>query len=305
MFPSQLPLTSDQFPAGPAFDLSDANFEWTRLPSTIFVGSVERVLREGLPKTGSFVIDYPFGKPCVRLGEYSVPQASESPDSRQGQESTDIPLERAVRSAIDSMVAGISASAAEAGCCKHNVFLLINELLKNATQYGSIGEHVGRAGLLKLEWSISEDPNDPRIGITVSNPISRLFDPSRYCRMTEDEYLQAFLDGCGKDGSFNGHGGAMALAGLSKSGSPLTYLWNVEDGGYVMLTIKHNKATEQEVSDSDNSGASNFTVEAKRFDRDRRLVNGYDLGVFDADVQNGLRVHSVTVACVMGKAHIS
>jgi len=283
------------------FDLLNSDF--VRRDSVFFVADWRKLERD-IPPTGSFVIDYPFEKPCTRLGEGLHSESAENSESPAVSDAQTA-LEVEVRKAIDAAVRSIVALAVKAGCCEHDVTFLITELLKNATQYGNIGDQVGRAGLLKLDWSIAEDPNDPSIGITVSNPTSKLFDPSRYCRMSQEEYLLAFLEACESEGPLNAHGGAMALAGLSKPGTPLTYLWNLEDGGYIMLTISRKQAVAQETIDGSDSGSSDFTVEAKRFDPDKQQVSGYNLESFDDDVKIGIAVRSVTVACVLGKARIS
>lgn len=266
MVSSSLDTTIGKPPSASPLDLTlpDRNqlFLWTSPPTNY--------------SRGDLWIDYPFS------GAYNA----------LGTDSTNPELAADVRTRLTDYVHGILRETSKTGVDEAKAKWAITELLTNATQYARLSETNDIGGLIRLEWRIVRDESDPSLALAVSNPCVRLFDPSRYARMSIADFYAM------EPSVTNAHLGTIALVSFVRPHTHLSYSWELLNDEKILCSI-------QMIRESDADKPENFDELMKPV---RVLVSKwsplsepipYSHDDFNHDVSNGLATRTVSVSCVV------
>lgn len=276
MVSSTLETTKGKLPAASPFDLTEA-LTSDRAPyggnlvQTIWSHPVENSRR------GDLWIDYPFVEGCNALGGSS----------------RDPVLARETKERIELHVDKIVADAIRIGIDPGRARWAVDELITNASQYGAISEKNQAAGLIRLEWHTDRDGNDPLFAIAVTNPCLTLFDPSRFARMEAMEFYSM------ENETSNAHLGTVAMMAYLKEGTKITYLWEMQGGERIRLTLEPMPENAPDRPANYEELLKPSRVEVMRFDQNNQGVP-YTFKEFQSDIARGLTTETVTVSCVLG-----
>ena len=266
MASSTLDITQGRLPSTAPFDLRDVtHFSPHSLWRTPLVG-----LRHG-----DLWIDYPFPESYNGLGaNQSDPQLATETKKR-----------------IAAHVETIVGEAVRAGMPEMATRWSIEELLTNATQYGQT-KGSQRAGLVRLEWRVDNDDVGPVCALAMTNPCRTLFDPSRFARMTIEEFTS--LDDTGP----NAHVGTIGLISFLAQGTKLCYLWELQSGERVKLymALMPEDYPQRPANYDELMKPTRVTVE--KFDCNNHAVP-YTFAQFERAIKSALPAESVTVSCVI------
>ena len=276
MVSSTLETTKGKLPAASPFDLTEAtggnrSSFGGALVQTIWSLPLDNYLR------GDLWIDYPFVEPCNALGRTSRDPA----------------LARELKERIELHVDKIVADAVSAGIDPGRARWAVDELITNASQYGAISERNQAAGLIRLEWHIDRDGNEPSFAIAVTNPCLTLFDPSRFARMEAMEFYSM------ENETSNAHLGTVAMMAYLKEGTKITYLWEMQGGERIRLTLEPMPENALDRPANYEELLKPSRVEVMRFDQSNRRTP-YTFQQFQSDIEMGLAAEAVTVSCVLG-----
>ncbi len=267
MVSSTLENTRGELPETTPFDLRDiSQFQgrhiWSTLPETL--------------ATGDLWIDYPFPESYNALGE-----SSHNPQ-----------LATETKHRLELYVSSIVEEAIRAGIGKAQVRWAVDELLTNATQYGAISTTNKAPGLIRLEWLIDKAEAGATLALAVTNPCLHLFDPSRFARMEVGDFYSM------ESTSNNAHLGTIAMMSFLKEGSKLSYLWEMQNGERIRLSM-------EPLGENAPDRPKNFAdlmkptrIELSKFDPSHQSVP-YSLELFHRDIETKVPTESVTVSCVI------
>ncbi len=108
----------------------------------------------------------------------------------------------------------------------------LGELIANAIQYG-VTTHTGsHCGLVRVEWEFQDKGDECNLILAVSNPVLKVFDPTRYARMTVVDFFSM------EQSPTNAHEGTNTLLAFLKPGTSLNYLWELRDEGRLFLQVR-------------------------------------------------------------------
>ncbi len=273
---SLLTTVAGKLPDLRAFDLSQAN------EST--VGGIKDVWSP--PVSGGPLVA------AVRRDELWITYPFEESYTGLGASSRHPEIATEVKGRIEAHLNAIVAQATKCGLEEHRSRWTLGELLTNATQYGAVNDTDSSAGLIRMEWQIDRDESGPTLGVAVANPCVCLFDPSRFARMeAADFYL---LESTG----LNAHVGTLAILSYLKEGTKLNYVWDMRSGERIQLTL-------QEIPNNAPDRPANYEalmkpcrVEVFKYDTKNQSVP-YCFKAFQRDIEQKVRVESVTVSCVI------
>jgi hypothetical protein len=259
--------TNGTFPEITAFDFRDVSInaaQWIAYPP-----------KEDSDR-GDLFIDYPFAGPWTELSgnKYFTEFAKNT------------------KHQLDQHIEAIILAAENVGVDESRVRWAITELITNATQYGAISKTNPHATLIRVEWQATKEADQAHLAVAVSNPCQALFDPTRYARMEFSEFNSLTLD------QTNAHLGTITLIGYLKKGTKMFYLWEMNSGERVRLSIER-------INDDDAHLPSNYQdlmapirVEATRFSKANQPI-AYNFDQFLNDVAQADGTESLTISCLI------
>lgn len=266
MASSTLETTQGKLPSTAPFDLRDVtqfspHFLWT-------------VPLAGM-RHGDLWIDYPFPESCNGL-------ASNKRDPALAVET---------KQRISAHIETIVAEAVRAGLPEMAIRWSLEELVTNATQYGS-SNNSDSAGLIRLEWRIDGNESEPTCALAITNPCRALFDPSRFARMTMEEFTSLDYNGT------NGHVGTINLISRLVPGTKLSYLWELLSGERVKLSVDLMPEDDPQRPENYDELMKPTRVMVERYDGGNQPIP-YTFAEFEKDIDTRVPAESVTVSCVI------
>jgi hypothetical protein len=222
--------------------------------------------------------------------DYNLPGGYQRADQWKGDKAE---IAAQLKSRFDDVIKGFVTNAHSVGLSEFASEYVISELLQNATQYGRCSPGSDGPGLVSVKWDIGTYENTPHCIISVSNPVLAIFNPARYCNMTEEDFERSVLEGG------NCHVGASSLIGFLKSGESLRYLWIMSNGERIVCEM--SELSESDVASNQDSLNSNFVNRAKlsftKYSNEGAPLP-YSEDDFNRDVANKLAASTVTVSGV-------
>ena len=223
---------------------------------------------------GDLWIDYPFSQGYNALG-------AGSPDPE---------LASDVRSRLIEYTEKIVAEAVAAGVDGNKAKWAVTELLTNATQYARLSESVELGGLIRFEWRITRDDSPPSLALAVSNPCTRLFNPSHYALMTIEDFYSM------EPSISNGHLGTIALLSFLKAHSLLSYTWELPTEEKICLTMQMMREGDSDLPENFQEIMKPVRVSVSKFAPNNEPLP-YQAQDFANDLQGGLVTRTVSISC--------
>lgn len=166
---------------------------------------------------------------------------------------------------------------------------MLDELITNALQYGAPIEGIPSSSSIRVEWEFLPDGSQHNLAFAVSNPSRYLFDPTRYARMTIAEFFDMESSGS------NAHEGTNTLLAFLKPGTPLTYLWELKDGGHIHLAVHPIPENAPDKPANYDELKRPVTMDILRTDSSKREMP-YSFERFLQDIEQSLPCERVTVS---------
>ncbi len=274
MICSNLDLTLSSLPSNTAFDLTTSRIsspsqthQWYALHTTPAGKDLSK---------GDLWIDYNYVEPLMSL------PLSESEDSDAYR----------IRKNTLEWIEAITAYGTQNEIYELHTRWALSELIVNATQYGALSETNQRCGLVRLEWNFQQETTHSDLSISISNPIPRIFDPTRYARMTIEDFFSM------EPSEHNAHEGTNTLLAFLKPKTSLNYLWELKSGGRIFLEV-------HPISEDAANKPTNFdslkrpvTTNIAKISENNTAVD-YSFEQFLSDIEAGLKTESVTISCTL------
>jgi hypothetical protein len=108
----------------------------------------------------------------------------------------------------------------------------LGELIANAIQYSATTDTDSQCGLVRVEWEFQDKGDECNLIVAVNNPVLKVFDPTRYARMTVIDFFSM------ESSPTNAHEGTNTLLAFLKPGTSLNYLWNLRDESRLFLHVQ-------------------------------------------------------------------
>ena len=284
---STLRITKGETPLHQPFDASKENWANVGLPV-----SFDKIALH----SGDILIQHPFSV------SYQALPSSDSADSAPSSSChSQDSLASLLREKINAQIQGITSVISAYPALAFRAEWALTELLTNATQYGRLTPETPRVGLVRLAWEVAHEPAGPTLALAVSNPCYRMFNPGLYPLSTLSELISLNSQSC------NAHMGTITLLGYLHSGTCLSYVWHTSTGEVIKVGLspmQEDSSSEQLVDErtsepTEEPPMSNITIQAEKYSETNDLLP-YSFEEFLADVEKGLPVQSLTVACVIG-----
>ena len=172
----------------------------------------------------------------------------------------------------------------------------LGELIANAIQYSVTTNTDSHSGLVRVEWEFKDKGDECNLILAVSNPVLKVFDPTRYARMTVVDFFSM------EQSPTNAHEGTNTLLAFLKPGTSLNYLWELRDEGRLFLQVTPIPENAPDRPDNYENLKRPITTDLHRVSNtgEKYPYSFKDfLADTDAHTTRELACHSVQISCTL------
>jgi hypothetical protein len=205
------------------------------------------------------------------------------------------PAERFVRDS-NQWIEAITEYANNRGFKELHTRWALGELIANAIQYGGTTNTDSHCGLVRVEWEFQDKGDECNLILGVSNPVLKVFDPTRYARMTVVDFFSM------EQSPTNAHEGTNTLLAFLKPGTSLNYLWELRDEGRLFLQVRPIPENAPDRPDNYEDLKRPITTDLHRVSNtgEEYPYSFQDfLADTDVDTTRELACHSVQISCTL------
>ena len=172
----------------------------------------------------------------------------------------------------------------------------LGELIANAIQYSVTTNTGSHSGLVRVEWEFQDKGDECNLILAVSNPVLKVFDPTRYARMTVVDFFSM------EQSPTNAHEGTNTLLAFLKPGTSLNYLWKLRGEGSLLLQVRPIPENAPDRPDNYEDLKRPITTDLHRVSNtgEECLYSFKEfLADTDPNTTSGLACHSVQISCTL------